>query len=186
MNTSSRVVRYSSNVLRVPSSSMIVPTITLRASSLLASPSLSSLSSCCPSVSVRGVATSANVQIFEGVGKPFVATTIPIPKLAAGELLVRTTLATICGSDLHTVSGVRTEPTPLVLGHEGVGVIEAIGGGLKTMSRLGRSVSVGDRITWSIADSCGVCVPCATFQFPQYAHSQPPPSALFDDILKVV
>ena len=60
-------------------------------------------------------------------------------KLNEGELLVRMEVATICGSDLHTVSGKRQEPMPLVLGHEGnessgsvcaapgVGVIERIG-----------------------------------------------------------
>ena len=57
------------------------------------------------------------------------------------------------------------EDVPLILGHEGVGIVTAIGeGGVA-------SVSVGDRVTWSIADSCGHCVPCSVLQLPQKCGS---------------
>lgn len=83
---------------------------------------------------------------------------VPVPALGAGELLVRVRLATICGSDLHTVTGRRTAACPSVLGHEAVGVVEAVGpisdGGVVA------AAEVGDRIVWSVTVACGRCVRC--------------------------
>ena len=79
--------------------------------------------------------------------------------LAPGEVLVEIDLATICGSDLHTLSGLRTEPTPLILGHEAVGRIVA-------SQRPGFS-ALGDRVSWSIADSCGTCLACTEHRLPE-------------------
>lgn len=83
---------------------------------------------------------------------------------------MRLDCATICGSDLHTFHGKRNEPTPLVLGHEGVGVIEAIGNDIFSGNRP-RSGSwklrEGDRITFSVADSCGICPECTLHKLPQ-------------------
>ena len=49
---------------------------------------------------------------------------MPVP-ITPDNILVRVSLATICGSDLHTVSGRRSADTPCVLGHEIVGTIAA-------------------------------------------------------------
>lgn len=85
----------------------------------------------------------------------------PLPeKLSGKEVLVAISMATICGSDLHTLSGQRREATPLVLGHEAVGIVQSKGPDCT-------SVNVGDRVTWSIADSCSHCVPCQHWQLPQ-------------------
>jgi putative phosphonate catabolism associated alcohol dehydrogenase len=71
-------------------------------------------------------------------------------------------LATICGSDLHTVKGLRTESVPAILGHEAVGTVIAMG------ERQGeRELDIGDRVTWSIADSCGRCDFCTTYGLPE-------------------
>ncbi|MFD4182850.1 zinc-binding dehydrogenase [Rhodococcus sp. NPDC058514] len=79
---------------------------------------------------------------------------IPVPVLDEGEILVRVQLATVCGSDLHTVSGRRSAACPSVLGHEAVGVVEAIGGASNG------TVDVGDRIVWSVTVACGTCPRC--------------------------
>lgn len=85
-----------------------------------------------------------------------------IPSLGKGEVLVKTKIATICGSDLHTIAGTRKEPTPLILGHEGVGeVIES-----KNPNR-----HVGELVTWSVADSCMTCTPCVEHELPQKCDS---------------
>jgi D-arabinose 1-dehydrogenase-like Zn-dependent alcohol dehydrogenase len=103
----------------------------------------------------------ATIQRFEGAGQPMRAGELPLPtELQPGEVLVKLRLATICGSDLHTVAGHRQEATPAILGHEGVGEIVAIGGG-----RTG--LQPGDRVTWTIADSCGHCLPCTVYGLPQ-------------------
>ena len=101
----------------------------------------------------------ARVQLFHGPGRPFSGAEVPLPeRLAEGEVLVAITLATICGSDLHTTSGRRSAPTPCVLGHEAVGVV---------MASARPGLEPGCRVTWSIADSCGECAPCSRWSLPQ-------------------
>ena len=74
-------------------------------------------------------------------------------------------MSTICGSDLHTIFGRRQEPTPLILGHEIIGQIVAMGEQVKHAPSLppagnGKPLSIGDRVTWSIMASCGECFYC--------------------------
>ena len=111
--------------------------------------------------------STARVQIFQGPERGFVWSRHPLPSaLAPGEVLVKLRLATICGSDLHTVRGLRPERTPAVLGHEGVGTVIAMGDNGQR-----RQLSEGDRVTWSIADSCGRCVFCTTYGLPEKCQS---------------
>lgn len=115
--------------------------------------------------------STAVAAVFTEVGKPFELQEIPLPDtLREGELVVKLDVATICGSDLHTATGKRTEPMPLVLGHEGVGVIERIGrdiySGDYPRARAWQ-LKEGDRVTFSIADSCGVCPECNLHKLPQ-------------------
>jgi len=70
-----------------------------------------------------------------------------------GEVLVRMAAVGICGTDLHTIKGEWTRPTPMVLGHEGAGVIEEVGDQV-------RSVVPGDKVVLSWAPSCGACSDC--------------------------
>lgn len=107
---------------------------------------------------------NARVMIFDEPGSPLRAETWPLPEtLGEGEVLVELTCATVCGSDLHTIAGTRKEPTPAILGHEGVGCVAATG--------PGRDLPEGKRVTWSIADSCGECPPCVQFGMPQKCRS---------------
>ena len=82
-----------------------------------------------------------------------------IPPVGEEEILVRISACTICGSDLHTITGRRIEKTPTILGHEIIGHIAAIGGAY-AQDYSGHQLSVGDRITWSICISCGQCKLC--------------------------
>jgi putative phosphonate catabolism associated alcohol dehydrogenase len=103
----------------------------------------------------------AYVQIFDGADKPLRMEKWPLPEsLDEGEVLVKIDLATICGSDLHTLSGHRSEKTPCVLGHEAVGRVVRL-------DKARAELAPGDRITWSIADSCGHCAPCIEYHLPQ-------------------
>jgi putative phosphonate catabolism associated alcohol dehydrogenase len=101
------------------------------------------------------------IAVFRGPGQPFeVVERNWDVLLDYGQCLVEISLATICGSDLHTVDGRRAEPTPCVLGHEGVGRVVAAG--------QGRDAGwVGRRVTWTLADSCGVCRACRDWSLPQ-------------------
>ena len=70
----------------------------------------------------------------------------------ANTVLARISLATICGSDLHTVSGRRGADVPCVLGHEVVGTVAAP---TSLCAADGRPLREGDRIVWSLTTSCG-------------------------------
>ncbi|OLO99272.1 dehydrogenase [Mycolicibacterium porcinum] len=77
---------------------------------------------------------------------------VPVPDLGAGEVLVRVRLATVCGSDLHTVMGRRSAACPSILGHEAVGDVVAVG--------PGADAEVGQRVIWSVTVACGTCSRC--------------------------
>lgn len=98
--------------------------------------------------------------IHHGPGLPFELRTLEKPRLAEGELLVEISLATVCGSDLHTLDGRRSAPAPCVLGHEAVGRVVDLSHGVDPSL-------LGQRVTWSIASSCGSCQPCRHWALPQ-------------------
>lgn len=83
----------------------------------------------------------------------------PLPVVSEGGMLVKVTCCTICGSDLHTWQGRRASPTPIILGHEIVGEIVEIGRGAE-YDAGNRPIQPGDRVTWTIMDSCGKCYYC--------------------------
>lgn len=102
---------------------------------------------------------SATAMVWPGAGHLHEAVAVPGVRLSPGDALVEIELATICGSDLHTVAGDREAPAPLVLGHEQVGRVVALGRGGAT-STDGHRISLGERIVWSVAVPCGRCTRC--------------------------
>ncbi len=96
--------------------------------------------------------------VFREPNEPMELRQVRITNLLSGEVLVRITCCTICGSDLHTFTGARSSPVPSVLGHEIIGVVDAIADTVSDV--VGAPVKVGDRITWSVAASCGGCSRC--------------------------
>lgn len=83
----------------------------------------------------------------------------PLPRPGAGEALVRVECCTICGSDLHTITGARIEAVPSILGHEVLGFVEIVGDP-PPCGIDGNPLCPGDRITWSTSISCGGCGRC--------------------------
>lgn len=71
----------------------------------------------------------------------------------AGEVLVRVQAAGVCHSDLHTYQGELRATPPLVLGHEGAGIVEEVGDGVT-------KVKPGDRILVNWLPACGACPTC--------------------------
>jgi S-(hydroxymethyl)glutathione dehydrogenase / alcohol dehydrogenase len=72
----------------------------------------------------------------------------------AGEVLVRIAAAGVCHSDIHLVDGVLGQGRwPMVLGHEGAGVVEAVGDGVV-------GLQAGDHVVFCMVASCGVCAAC--------------------------
>jgi putative phosphonate catabolism associated alcohol dehydrogenase len=92
-------------------------------------------------------------------GDEIAVESVVVPPLTPGDVLVRVRLATVCGSDRHTVSGRRSQPCPSILGHETVGEIVAVGaGGARDVD--GRLLQPGQRVIWSVTLPCGICDRC--------------------------
>jgi alcohol dehydrogenase len=100
--------------------------------------------------------------VFSGVGEVHLEhKNVPIAHV--GEAVIRVTLTTICGTDLHILRGEYPVAKGLTIGHEAVGVIEELGDGV-TGFRLGERVLVG-AIT-----PCGQCRACLSGHWSQCGH----------------
>ena len=94
--------------------------------------------------------------------------TLELIEPRAGEVRIRVTAAGICHSDLHVRDGEWERPTPMVMGHEGAGVVEAVGAGV--------ALSVGQPVALAWLIPCGRCRGCrsgrpwACSDSPSYRH----------------
>jgi threonine dehydrogenase-like Zn-dependent dehydrogenase len=86
---------------------------------------------------------------------------VPVPELTDDTALLRVETCGICGSDYEQFEGVLRTPTPVIPGHEPLGVIEAIGD--RAAARWG--VEVGDRVAVETMLSCRFCEPCLAGQY---------------------
>src|SRR5262249_50395702 len=86
---------------------------------------------------------------------PLTIEAVELDKPAAREGLVRTAATGVCHSDLHVVEGQSrfSLERPLVLGHEGAGVVEAVGADVTT-------VRPGDHVVACLSGFCGACPQC--------------------------
>jgi threonine dehydrogenase-like Zn-dependent dehydrogenase len=87
------------------------------------------------------------------------------PQPGPGEALLRITLTTICGTDLHIIRGEYPVKPGLVIGHEPVGVIEELGAGLS-------GYNIGDRVLVGAITPCGQCRACLSGQLSQCGHGE--------------
>ena len=92
--------------------------------------------------------------VLEEFGRPLVVGDVDLAEPRAGEVLVRLVACGVCHTDLYTASGVDPSGyVPTVLGHEGGGVVEAIGPGVE-------SVAVGDHVVTLFSPQCRECEHC--------------------------
>jgi S-(hydroxymethyl)glutathione dehydrogenase / alcohol dehydrogenase len=91
--------------------------------------------------------------VLDRPGQPVRVTEVELAQPGAGEVEVAVAAAGVCHSDLHIVLGDWPHPVPLVLGHEGAGVVVAAGPAVTT-------VSPGDHVVLSWVPACGQCRPC--------------------------
>jgi len=100
--------------------------------------------------------------VFHGPGKPFELRTLPLPEVEPDAVLIRVTLANICGSDLHFWRGdapLRLPPDGWIFGHEMTGRVARLGARVTTDS-LGRPLAEGDRVAYTYFYPCGRCRAC--------------------------
>src|SRR5215467_12116415 len=92
--------------------------------------------------------------VLEEFGSPLVVQQVDLAPPGPGEVLVRLKACGVCHTDMYTASG--ADPSgyaPTVLGHEGAGVVAALGEGVD-------SLAVGDHVVTLFSPQCGECVHC--------------------------
>lgn len=91
--------------------------------------------------------------VMRHLGGPLSLETIELDPPRAGEVQIKMAAAGICGSDRHVLDGHFPSPVPAVCGHEGAGVIEAIGPGVT-------HIEIGDHVIQTFIGPCGRCANC--------------------------
>jgi S-(hydroxymethyl)glutathione dehydrogenase/alcohol dehydrogenase len=93
--------------------------------------------------------------VFRKVHEPLTIETVEMDMPRGREIVVRTVATGVCHSDLHVVDGLGRYPVdrPFVLGHEGAGVVEAVGDDVS-------AVRVGDHVVACLSGFCGTCPQC--------------------------
>jgi S-(hydroxymethyl)glutathione dehydrogenase / alcohol dehydrogenase len=116
------------------------------------------------------VTTVARAAVLGAVGLPVEIRELELIEPREGEVRVRMLASGVCHSDLHVRDGEWDRPTPIVMGHEGAGIVEAVGPGVDTPR-------VGDLVALAWLIPCGVCRWCrrgvvwACPDSPSYHHS---------------
>lgn len=127
------------------------------------------------------VTTVARAAVLGEVGRPVEIRDLELIEPRAGEVRVRMLASGVCHSDLHVRDGEWDRPTPIVMGHEGAGIVEAAGPGV-TSPRVGDLVA----LAWLIP--CGVCRWCrrgevwACPDSPSYRHALLDGTTAFRDV----
>lgn len=91
--------------------------------------------------------------VLRAVDQPFQIEELELAPPKENEVLVKTVASGICHSDYSVAHGVLRTPMPIVLGHEGAGIVEAVGPGVT-------NVKPGDKVIASLSPSCGKCAMC--------------------------
>jgi len=92
--------------------------------------------------------------VLRGVGEPLSVETLELDAPKAGEVLIEMKASGVCHSDWHCVTGDSVVNMPLVLGHEGSGVVAEVGPGVDNLV-------VGDHVSLSWIPYCGTCRQCS-------------------------
>src|SRR5512142_727192 len=100
---------------------------------------------------------TASAAVLHTVADPMRLQQITLADPGPGEVLVRTAVTGICGTDVHFADGRIPYPTPTVLGHEAAGTVEVVGPDV-------HDVAVGQRVIVCDQTFCGRCGPCLSGQ----------------------
>jgi alcohol dehydrogenase (nicotinoprotein) len=93
--------------------------------------------------------------VLTGVNQPWEILEVDVRDPKAGQVLVRYTAAGLCHSDMHLMTGDLLVQTPYIGGHEGAGIVEAVGPGVTKVAK-------GDHVVCAFIPACGHCRWCAT------------------------
>jgi S-(hydroxymethyl)glutathione dehydrogenase/alcohol dehydrogenase len=91
--------------------------------------------------------------VLHRLGQPLAIEKVRVAALRPDDVLVRIKASGLCHTDLEVIEGSLAYPLPIVLGHEGAGIVEAVGGAVT-------EVRVGDAVVCSWNPHCGHCFYC--------------------------
>jgi threonine dehydrogenase-like Zn-dependent dehydrogenase len=103
--------------------------------------------------------------VLHQFGEPLRLDEFEVPSAQGGGLVAASMYGGICGTDIHIQQGHLDVPTPLVLGHEGLGVVHELGPNNRRDVN-GAPLHDGDRIMWASSISCGRCSECVVHREP--------------------
>lgn len=81
--------------------------------------------------------------LFDDSKQTFYTKESELPNVSEGEVLVKIIYTSLCGSDIHTYTGKRKEPSPIILGHEIVGEIISFGTSTPNFDLNGQLLQLG-------------------------------------------
>ncbi len=117
-------------------------------------------------------ARRARGAVLRTLGEPTAIEDLVVADPRAGEVRVRMLASGVCHSDLHVRDGEWPRPTPIVMGHEGAGVIEAVGPGVERL-RPGQPVALSWLVPCGVCRSCRAGRPWACPDSPSFRHRMP-------------
>ena len=115
-----------------------------------------------PATHVAPRATTMRAAVFHGPNDIRVED-VPRPSAGPGEAVIRVTLTTICGTDVHILKGEYPVAAGLIVGHEPVGVIDELGPGVT-------GYQIGERVLVGAITPCGQCHACLSGNLSQCGH----------------
>ena len=116
------------------------------------------------------MAHTARAAVLDRPMGSFQVQDLKLPQPAPGTVLLRQELAGCCATDAHAYLGQWKTEFPVILGHENVGVVEALGVGGQ-QDYLGRQLREGDRVI-ARTGSCGHCYECRALRLPRRCRNR--------------
>ncbi|CAN5616988.1 Zn-dependent alcohol dehydrogenase [soil metagenome] len=118
--------------------------------------------------------------VLRQLGRPVAIEQLSLAQPGPGEVLVRMRAAGVCHSDLYVRDAAWARPTPVVMGHEGAGVVEQVGeGGDRAL--VGRQVVLSWQVPCRTCRACSDAAPWACQDSPSFSHRRLDGSAAYTD-----
>ena len=124
--------------------------------------------------------TTTRAAVLRASGHPTTIEALTVAQPRAGEVRVRILASGVCHSDLHVRDGDWPRPTPIAMGHEGAGVVDAVGPGVRWLS-VGQPVVLSWLIPCGVCRSCRAGAPWACPDSPSFRHRMPDGATVLKD-----